>query len=70
MLPFCLSQRQISSFASKLKWNRLRFQLCSLTTEAKINGKLRAILKLEPVSSHFQRLNQLHTVKKQQTLIY
>lgn len=26
-----------------------------LTTEAKINGKLRAILKLEPVHSYFHR---------------
>lgn len=26
-----------------------------LTTEAKINGKIRATLKLEPVSSHFHR---------------
>lgn len=41
-----------------------------LTTEAKINGKLRAILKIEPVSSHFHRDNQMHTVKKKQTLIY
>lgn len=25
MLPFCLSQRQMSHFASKLEWNNLCF---------------------------------------------
>lgn len=41
-----------------------------LTTESKINGKVTAILKLEPVSSHLHRHNQIHTVKNKQTPVY